>query len=154
MTTEISPLHVRRSIWIKAAPDRVWKEFETYERMAAWFGTGHRLVAYEPHIGGHVELEIEGEFEGRSRWGGKVVAYDPPYELTFEDTWIPDLGWDAPMLFTFRLTPYGDGTMVELLVHNIERIGEGAAEHHAGYEGGWTNRQLKMLREIVEGSRA
>jgi uncharacterized protein YndB with AHSA1/START domain len=153
MVTEISPLHVRRSIWINASPERVWQEFETFERMAAWFGTGHRLAAYEPRVGGEVVLEIDGDYEGSSRWGGKIVAFDPPRELTFEDAWIPDLGWDAPMFLTFRLTPYRDGTLVELLVHSIERIGDSATDQHAGYESGWTLRQLSALRDIVEGAR-
>jgi hypothetical protein len=81
-------------------------------------------------------------------------VWDPPRELTFEDRWIPDHGWAAPMLLSFRLTPYRDGTTVELLVHNIEAIGPEAANEHAGYEGGWTVRQLAALREIVEGSPA
>ena len=48
-------------------------EFETFERMAAWFGTGHRLVRYEPHLGGQGEPEIDGEHRGRRRRGGAVA---------------------------------------------------------------------------------
>ena len=150
MPVSLSPLHIRRSIHIAASPERVWQEFETFERMAAWFGTGHRLIRYEPRLGGRIELEIDGEYRGSSRWGGSIRAFDPPRELTFEDRWIPDHGWDGPMLLTFRLTPYLDGTMVELLVHDIEAIGTAAPEEHAGYEGGWTVRHLAKLREIVE----
>lgn len=150
MSAVPSPLHIRRSIHIAAQPERVWREFETFERMAAWFGTGHRLVRYEPRLGGMVELEIDGDYRGSSRWGGPIRVWDPPRELTFEDRWIPDHGWNGPMLLTFRLTPYLEGTMVELLVHNIEAIGPDAAEEHAGYEGGWTVRHLAKLREIVE----
>ena len=145
-----SPLHIRRSIHIAAPPERVWREFETFERMAVWFGTGHRLVRYEPRLGGMVELEIDGDYRGSSRWGGPIRVWDAPRELTFEDRWIPDHGWNGPMLLTFRLTPYLEGTMVELLVHNIEAIGPDGAEEHAGYEGGWTVRHLAKLREIVE----
>lgn len=150
MSAVPSPLHIRRSIHIAAPPERVWREFETFERMAVWFGTGHRLVRYEPRLGGMVELEIDGDYRGSSRWGGPIRVWDPPRELTFEDRWIPDHGWNGPMLLTFRLTPYLEGTMVELLVHNIEAIGPDAAEEHAGYEGGWTVRHLAKLREIVE----
>ena len=149
MSAVPSPLHIRRSIHISAPPERVWREFETFERMAAWFGTGW-LVRYEPRLGGMVELEIDGDYRGSSRWGGPIRVWDPPRELTFEDRWIPDHGWNGPMLLTFRLTPYLEGTMVELLVHNIEAIGPDAAEEHAGYEGGWTVRHLAKLREIVE----
>ena len=148
--TQISPLHIRRSIHIAAAPERVWREFETFERMAAWFGTGHRLARYEPGMGGCVGLEIDGGWKGSSRWGGAIRVWDPPRELTFEDRWIPDIGWDAPMLVTFRLTAYRDGTLVELFIHGIEAVGADAAEVHAGGEGGWTVRHLAALREIVE----
>ena len=47
MATEIGPLAVRRSIWIDAPPERVWHEFEDFERMRRWFGTGHTLIRYE-----------------------------------------------------------------------------------------------------------
>ncbi len=149
-TTTLSPLHIRRSIWINTEPERVWEEFETFERMAAWFGTGHRLVRYEPGPQGVVELEIDGEWKGRRRWGGAIVRWDPPRALTFEDRWMPDLGWDEPMLVSFRLVPYRHGTVVELLIHNIEAIGDQATETHAGGEGGWSVRHLAKLKEIVE----
>lgn len=74
MTTEIGVLAVRRSVWIDASPERVWQEFETFECFAAWFGTGHALVAYEPHEGGRLEFESGPE----ERWGGDILVYDPP----------------------------------------------------------------------------
>jgi uncharacterized protein YndB with AHSA1/START domain len=149
--TQIGPLAVRRSIWINASPERVWREFETFERMRAWFGTGHRLVTYEPCEGGWVVLEIDANGDYPTRFGGKVVVFDPPKELTFEDAWIPDVGWDAPMLLTLRLTPHLGGTHVELFVHQFERLGSSGPDEHRGYEGGWTSRQLNRLKAIVEG---
>ena len=151
MGTQIGPLAVRRSIWINASPERVWREFETLERMRAWFGTGHRLVTYEPCAGGWVELEIDANGDHPTRFGGKVVVFDPPNELTFEDAWIPDIGWNAPMLLTLRLTPHLGGTHVELFVHQFERLGPSGPAEHQGYEGGWTMRQLNRLKAIVEG---
>jgi len=149
MATEIGTLAVRRSIWINAKPDRVWQEFESFERMRSWFGTGHALLKYEPRVGGEVLLEVE--VEGTMRhFGGKVTDFEPGRELTFEDAWIPNEGWDAPMLLTLRLTAALGGTLVELFVHSIERIGEGAAEQHRGFERGWSTTQLEALRQIVE----
>ena len=52
MGFEIGPFAVRRSIWIDAPPENVWQEFESFERMADWYGTGHALVKYEPGVGG------------------------------------------------------------------------------------------------------
>ena len=147
MVTQIGALHVRRSTWIDAKPERVWEEFESLESMRAWYGTGHTLVAYGPLVGATVETDAGGE---GLRFVGKVVVFDPPHELTFEQDWVGH-GWPAPALITIRLTPSGSGTLVELFHHGFERFGALAAENHRGFEGGWTNRQMEALRERVEG---
>lgn len=150
VTTKIGQLAVRRSGLINATPERIWQEFESLERMRLWFGTGHTLLRYEPRVGGEVELFIF--HEGRERhFGGPITVFDPGRELTFEIEWIPnEEGWLAPPLLTIRLTPALGGTLVELFHHNIEAIGEHAAENHRGFEGGWTNMHIEALREIVE----
>lgn len=147
---QISPLVVRRSVQIAAPPERVWREFETFDRMRDWWGTGHELVTYEPHEGGHIEMSVEVEGEMR-RFGGKILVFNPGKELTFEDNWIPIREWPAPLHITLRLTPFQDGTLVELLVHGFERLGDQAAERHRGLEQGWSVRQLEVLRQRVEG---
>jgi uncharacterized protein YndB with AHSA1/START domain len=148
MATEIGPLAVRRSIWINADPERVWKEFETLERMKLWFGTGHTLTKYEPRVGGFVETDA-GEYEGeRLLFGGRVTVFDRPRELTFESDWY-EHGWAAPPLITLRLTPHMGGTVVELFHHGFEATGDNAGEELRGFEGGWTLRQLEALRELV-----
>lgn len=148
--TKIGLLAVRRSMLIKAPPERVWQEFENFEKMQLWFGTGHTLVKYEPYVGGEVELYII--YEGRERhFGGRIIVFEPCCELTFEDQWIPnDEGWETPSLITIRLTAALGGTIVELYHHAIERIGPTAAEMHRGFESGWTTNHLEALREIVE----
>jgi uncharacterized protein YndB with AHSA1/START domain len=144
-----SLLTVRRCIFIEAPPERVWQEFETFERMRAWFGTGHTLITYEPRIGGWVELEVDVEGE-TLRFGGRVTTFEPPRELTFEDDWIPPRnGLSESILITLRLTPVDGGTIVELIQHGFERIGDRATEVHRGHEGGWTIRQLAALRDII-----
>ena len=59
MGLEIGCLHVRRSILIQAAPKRVWREFETFERIAAWLDRGHQLHAFEPRTGGNADFSVE-----------------------------------------------------------------------------------------------
>jgi uncharacterized protein YndB with AHSA1/START domain len=147
--TTVSPLSVRRSILINASPDRVWREFESFERMAAWWGTGHTLETYDPREGGHIEMAVDVDGEPR-RFGGQILVFDPPREITFEDQWIPEKEWPLPVFITLRLTPHHNGTLVELLVHGFERFGPDAAERHAGLEGGWSIRQLEALRAIIE----
>lgn len=150
MVTEIPLLSVRRSIFIHAPPERVWQEFETFERMRSWYGTGHSLLQYEPRVGGWVETDagIHSDGEGL-RFAGRVTVFDPPRELTFEQDWLGH-GWAAPPLITIRLTPAAGGTLVELFHHGFERVGGDPGEEHRGFEGGWTIRQLEALRELVE----
>jgi uncharacterized protein YndB with AHSA1/START domain len=153
MTTEIGPYAVRRSTWIDAAPERVWEEFATFERMADWYGTGHRLVRYEPHAGGMVITDAGGDHEadGASEplvFEGRVLVFDPPRELTFEQDWL-EHGWHAPALVTIRLTAVDEGTLVELIHHGFERVADDPGELLRGFEEGWTTRQLEALHERV-----
>ena len=154
MVTKIdSLLTVRRAMHIAATPERIWEEFTTFERMRAWFGipTGHAVLSYEPGAGGHIECEVT--VEGRVlRFGGRITVFEPPRELSFEDDWIPPLdGVPQQVVITFRLTPVAGGTIVEIIQHGFERLGERGVEVHRGHEGGWTTRQLEALRAIVEG---
>jgi uncharacterized protein YndB with AHSA1/START domain len=149
MPTEIGHYAVRRSTWIDAAPERVWKEFESFERMADWYGTGHRLVQYEPRAGGTVVTDAGGADDGaRLVFEGRVLVFDPPRELTFEQDWL-DHGWRAPALVTIRLTAVDDGTLVELFHHGFERAADDPGDLLRGFEAGWTTRQLEALHERV-----
>jgi len=148
--TKIGELAVRRSILINAKPERVWQELESFERLREWFGRGHQLLEFEPRVGGKILLEV-GKDDETHRFGGKVIVFDPPNELTFEDDWIPNNGWQQPTLITFRLTPTLGGTLVELFHHTIENVGPGADEWHAGFERGWDMKHLIALKQIVEG---
>jgi uncharacterized protein YndB with AHSA1/START domain len=141
MGTEIGPFAVRRSIWIDAPPENVWQEFESFELMADWYGTGHALVKYEPEVGGWVETDAGGE---GLRFAGRVTVFDPGRELTFEQQWL-DHDWTAPSLITLRLTPVRGGTLVELFHHGFERVGGDPGELLRGFENGWTLLQLEAL---------
>jgi hypothetical protein len=56
----------------------------------------------------------------------------------------------VPVFITLRLTPFENGTLVELLVHGFEAFGAEAGERHRGLEKGWSVRQLEALRVIIE----
>lgn len=154
-----SVLVVRRSIHIRATPERVWEEFRDFERMNGWWGltlgppeagtpNGQRLKIYEPHLGGRIEMEVL--FDGAPvRYGGKIIVFEPGRELTFECDWIPNQGWLHPTFLTIRLTPALGGTLVELMHHGFERTGDNGSEEHAGYEGGWGMTQLQALRKVA-----
>ncbi|MDA0365114.1 MAG: SRPBCC domain-containing protein [Chloroflexi bacterium] len=123
MCAAIGAFVVRRSIWINASPDDVWHEFESLERMQAWYRTGHVLVAYDPRVGGCVEINA-GEANGEPlRFAGLVTHFEPERELSFEQDWL-GRGWAAPPIVTLRLAPVLGGTLVELLHHSLERTAD------------------------------
>ena len=150
MGITISLLNVRRSILIQAPPERVWQEFGSFDRIAAWFGRGHELRRFEPKLGGQVEMSVELDGE-RQSYGGPVVVFEREREVTFENNWhAASRAWPVPTFFTFRLTPLYDGTLVEIFHHGFERLGADAADSLQGYEEGWDVKHLKALRAIVE----
>ena len=149
MGMEISLLNVRRSILIQASPERVWEEFGSFERIAAWLGQGHELHVFEPRLNGRVDMSVE--IDGQRRhYGGPVLVYDPQREVSFESNWEAPHAWPVPTLWTIRLTPLYDATLVEIFHHGFERLGADAADSLQGYEEGWDVRHLKALRSIVE----
>jgi uncharacterized protein YndB with AHSA1/START domain len=147
MSTPIGDFNVRRSTWIDAPPERVWKEFESFEKMRDWYGLRHTLTEYTPEVGGWVETRVD--HEGTELvFRGRVVTFDAGRELTFEQDWL-GAGWSVPAKITIRLTPVRGGTMVELFHHGFEDLGGDPGEHLAGFEGGWTSVHLDALRTIV-----
>ena len=148
MAIQISALHVRRSSFIDATTERVWQEFASFERFAAWFGQGHHLETYEPELGGEVRLSVEVDGAKRS-FGGRILVFEPSCELTFSDNWESD-GWAVPTLITLRLTSLYDASLVELFHHGFERLGSAAGAELEGYESAWHSRHLTALKTIAE----
>jgi uncharacterized protein YndB with AHSA1/START domain len=145
--TSIGPYHVRRSVWIDAAPDVVWKRFETFDDMRSWYGTGHTLTRYEPQLGGMVETTVD--VDGTThRFRGQITVFEACRELTFEQLWEGS-SWLHPTLVTIRLAPLDEGTLVELFHHGYEQLGTPIGDTLDGFESGWTNRQVHALRDLV-----
>jgi len=152
LEVEISQLHIRRSALIKADPGIVWEEFTTFERISAWLDQGHKLLAFEPRLGGKVRFSVV--IEGAERFfGGTVIELLPGREITFDDGWEDrDFAYYARVTnyWTFRLTAVGDSTLVELFHHQYEAFGERVHDALDSYEMAWDNKHLRKLREIVE----
>ena len=85
LEVEISQLHIRRSALIKADPGIVWEEFTTFERISAWLDQGHKLLAFEPRLGGKVRFSVV--IEGAERFLCTVIELLPGREITFDDGW-------------------------------------------------------------------
>lgn len=155
-----SVLKVRRSILINATPERVWAELSTFERMDRWWGAkigtpeagkpqGQWLIAYEPCVGGSIEMAVD--MDGtRAHYGGTIEVYAPNRELTFNNDWKPNQGWKQPTYLTVRLKPALEGTLVELFHYGFEQTGGEVDAEHAGYEEGWGMLQLKALKAAAE----
>ena len=162
MRPEESPLRVRRSIHVRAAPERIWQEFLGFERMNGWWGArvgdpqagtskGQYLIEYAPRVGGRAVMAVDWDGK-RVSYGGEIKVFDAARELTFENDWIPNLGWKAPTFITIRLSPALDGTLVEIFHYGFERTGGDVGTEHAGYEQGWGMTQLMALKARVEGT--
>lgn len=149
MGVVIGLLNVRRSILVMASPKRVWEGFRSFDSIAAWFGQGHQLHTFEPRLGGRVEMSVEIAGE-RRRYGGEIIAFEPEREVSMTINWHPPHAWLVPTIWTIRLTPIYEGTMVEIFHHGFERLGPDAADNLQGYEEGWDVKHLKTLRAIVE----
>ena len=153
MGLEIGKLAVRRSIFVQAPPERVWREFETAERVGAWLDRGHKLHSIDPRRGGLVDMSVE--LDGKRRhYGGPILVFDAPKEMSLEIKWAEP--WEAayskpiPSYWTFRLTPLYSGTLVEVYHHGFELTGSDAADNLEGYEEGWDLKHLKALRAVIE----
>lgn len=162
MTTwpEDSPLRVRRSIHIRATPERVWQEFLSFDAMNGWWGArvgdpavgtskGQHLLEYAPHVGGRAVMAVDWDGK-RVSYGGEIKVFEATRELTFENDWIPNLGWQAPTLITIRLGPALGGTLVEIFHYGFEHTGGDVGAEHAGYEQGWGMTQLNALKAAAE----
>ena len=145
----IGPLSVRRSILIMAPPSRVWGEFESFDKISLWFGRGHELHVFEPRVFGRVEMSVEISGE-RRKYGGEIIAFEPEQEVSMTINWHAPYAWAVPTIWTIRLSPLYEGTMVEIFHHGFERLGPEAADNLQGYEDGWDIKHLKALRAIVE----
>jgi uncharacterized protein YndB with AHSA1/START domain len=153
MGLAIGTLHVRRSIFIDASPERVWEEFTAENRISAWLDRGHTLHSIDPRLGGRAEMSVA--IEGRQRfYSGQIIVYEPACEMSLEIVWREP--WEAtyatatPSYWTFRLTPVHSGTLLELFHHGFELTGANAADNLEGYEQGWDIKHLSALRAVVE----
>lgn len=149
MGLEINPLHVRRSGFIEATPLRVWEEFGSQSKLAAWFGHGHTLERFTPTVGSEVLLSVENDGVV-SRFGGRLLVHDAGRELSFESNWHDGEPWPVPMFQTIRLSGLYSGTLVEIFHHGFERLGAGAGEALENYEAGWSNHHIERLRRSIE----
>jgi uncharacterized protein YndB with AHSA1/START domain len=144
MTATLRPAPVRKSIAVKAAPERAFAVFTA--NMGRWWPRTHSIngspmkdVIIEPRTGGRwYEL---GEDGSHCEWG-KVLAWEPPRRLLL--AWQINGAWkyDAALVteVEVRFIPEGGGTLVELEHRHLERMGAAAEAARTAIDspGGWS----------------
>lgn len=142
----IAPAPIRKSIRVKATPDRAFAVFTA--SMGQWWLKSHSLlqspqqdVVIEPRDGGRW-FEV-GEDGSEYEWG-RVLAWSPPERVMLAWQLNADWTYDPEFETTveIRFVPDGDHTLVEFEHRDLERFGARADELRGGYEsgmdGGWT----------------
>lgn len=146
-------LAMRRSVWIDADADRIWKEFETADGMKGWWETethsSQRVERFEPGEGGWFEFAgTHGTFD--YRLGGRILEWSPPHKLVMEWDSLPTGEWAAPLTVTIALTPHLGGTVVEIVQSGFEALGASAVRVLNSFEAGWDLTELLALKRRVE----
>ncbi len=151
MGLQIGALYVRRSAFLGASPERVWREFASGERIRRWLDRGHSIHEFDARVGGVVRMSVA--IDGVVHFfGGTVLVMEPGRELSLSTQWEGELATPYPRFWTIRLTPLHEGTLVELIHHGFERAQGDAGGELEDYESGWDNKHLIALRQIVLGA--
>lgn len=142
MNQVIAPAPVRRSVRVRATPERA---FEIFAQMKRWWPATHSInrspikdVVVEEHAGGRW-YEV-GEDGSHCQWG-QVIAWEPPRRMLLDwqinGQWAHDPGLHTEV--EIRFTADGDGTLVELEHRNLERFGDAAEAVRTAFESpnGW-----------------
>jgi uncharacterized protein YndB with AHSA1/START domain len=139
----IKPAPVRRSLVVKAGPERAFSVFT--EGFGRWWPASHTISAgfktavIEPRVGGRW-FQV-GEDGTEADWG-HVIAWEPPSRLVLAWQIGAEYRFD-PNLVTeveVRFSPEGDGaTRVDFEHRHLERLGERAAALREQFESpnGW-----------------
>ena len=154
---QIVPAPVRKSILVKAPPERAFAVFTA--GMGRWWKKEHHLgtsplkdVVLEPQEGGRW-YEIN-EDQSTCEWG-RVLAWDPPRRLLL--AWQIDAAWRYDPAFVteleIRFTPVVEGTRVDLEHRNLDRYGDKAESIRAMLDSddGW-NLGIAAYAEAVNGA--
>lgn len=144
MTIRIQPAPVRRSVTVKAAPDKAFAVFTA--GIHRWWPKTHTIgkspqadVKLEPKAGGRwYEIGADGS---TCAWG-RVLVWEPPTRLVLAWQINADWAYDADLVteveVRFHALPDG-GTRVDLEHRDLDRFGDKADAVRASFDsdGGW-----------------
>lgn len=158
MSIAIAPAPIRRSVRVKASPEKAFEVFTA--GMSRWWIRSHSInaspqkeVIIEPRPGGR--WFERGEDGSECQWG-RVLAWEPPTRLVL--AWQIDGQWRFdPDLVTeveVRFVPDGAETRVELEHRNLDRFGDKVDQVRAAFESpeGWGRLLERFAAETVQGA--
>jgi len=161
MHVEAHTQPVRRSVRVKATPDRAFKVFA--EQMDSWWPKSHHIgsspmksIVVEGRPGGAIYTVQD---DGANCPWASVIAWEPPHRFTFAWHVTPDWKYEADVARCSEVevlfTPADDGTtLVELEHRYFERHGEGweGMQAAVGSEGGWNGVLAPFVAKVEEGA--
>jgi uncharacterized protein YndB with AHSA1/START domain len=152
---QIVPAPVRKSILVKAGPERAFEVFTA--GMGRWWNKEHHLgksalkdVVLEPGDGGRW---FEVNEDGTTCEWGKVLAWEPPRRVLL--AWQIDGDWQYDPSFVteleVRFTPEADGTRVDLEHRNLDRYGDKAESIRAMLDSndGWNLEMAAYAKTVA-----
>jgi uncharacterized protein YndB with AHSA1/START domain len=131
-------LEVRKTIELKASPDRVWNAITDPNELAQWFPDEHAdFLPQEGHSGFFVWAAKEGEGDGcgGGSFAVEVEKAEPPHSLIWSWARQADIPFDraATTRVEWTLTPRPDGgTRLELHETGCEKLLD-----REGNDSGW-----------------
>lgn len=124
--------NIKQSYLIAASPADVWHALTDPELIEVWSGSD---AVFEPTVGAEYELWDGG-------FCGKIIEAVPNKKLV--QTWQPDYWETEDSVVTFKLTPVGGKTRVDLLHENVE------ASDYDGTKEGWELYYLGAIKQMLE----
>ncbi len=140
--TETQATAARAETVVDATPEQAFRIFTDeiglwWRRDTHYWNDPERglSVRIEPGVGGRF-VEVHDLAAGTGFEIGRVTAWEPGRRLGL--TWT-QVGWPEGVSTDVEVTfePVAEGTLVRLAHGGFERVGPGAADVRAGYEGGW-----------------
>jgi uncharacterized protein YndB with AHSA1/START domain len=129
---------IRKSINVRVPVQTAFRVFT--EDIGVWWPLATKSVGQEESEALVIEPRVEGLVYERVRDGtehkwGDVLAWEPPYRITF--AWHPGRSEETRQEVDVRFTPSAGGTLVEVDQSGWERFVATADEIPDHYETGW-----------------
>jgi uncharacterized protein YndB with AHSA1/START domain len=133
---------VEQSVWINAAPERVWQAITEKQQLEIWWSPMKWHISSQ-EVGGNVEFGEEGEYST-----GRISVFDAP--RVFQLDW--ESGFGFPALTTiYRLEAENGGTMLTLTESGYEALPDDVRQQRVDSSAEGYRQVLQDLKTYIEG---